>query len=120
MTLRTFGGHESARKRGKTIGGAGGTDGNDESMLSMALRRACRHGGEHMITPLLRGWRPGTARPGDEEVDGTAVLGALPVARRPPRSIPRSDLRSPQAERKKKNPLRRQYPPRGLAEHTKR
>ncbi|MFF0450867.1 recombinase family protein [Streptomyces sp. NPDC004609] len=31
---RTLEGHESARKRGKTIGGAGGTD---ESMLSMAL-----------------------------------------------------------------------------------
>jgi DNA invertase Pin-like site-specific DNA recombinase len=31
---RTLEGHESARKRGKTIGGAGVTD---ESMLSMAL-----------------------------------------------------------------------------------
>ncbi|WP_242893241.1 recombinase family protein [Actinomadura litoris] len=31
---RTLEGHESARKRGKTIGGAGGTD---DDMLSMAL-----------------------------------------------------------------------------------
>ncbi|MEV0537926.1 recombinase family protein [Kitasatospora sp. NPDC050463] len=36
---RTLEGHESARKRGKTIGGAGITD---ESMLSIALHRVTR------------------------------------------------------------------------------
>lgn len=39
MFHRTLEGHESARKRGRTIGGAGVTD---ESMLSMASTCASR------------------------------------------------------------------------------